>query len=42
MVENGGIIGRGVLSDYHAWAEAKGMDPPSFDTTLMPSKRCRR
>ncbi|KAH7159639.1 hypothetical protein B0J13DRAFT_539321 [Dactylonectria estremocensis] len=34
-VERGGIVGRGVLLDYAAWAEAKGLTPALFETTSI-------
>lgn len=35
-VENGGIVGRGVLLDYVAWAEAKGKPIECFQTSSIP------
>ncbi|KAJ5621660.1 hypothetical protein N7528_006443 [Penicillium herquei] len=34
--ENGGIVGRGVLLDYAAWAEAKGITVNCFQTQSIP------
>ncbi|KAJ5730678.1 uncharacterized protein N7483_005186 [Penicillium malachiteum] len=34
--ENGGIVGRGVLLDYAAWAEAKGTAVNCFQTQSIP------
>ncbi|GLA88928.1 hypothetical protein AtubIFM56815_003395 [Aspergillus tubingensis] len=35
-VENGGIVGRGVLLDYASWAEARGISINCFATTSIP------
>ena len=35
-VDNGGIVGRGVLLDYAAWADAKGLKPDIFSPTTIP------
>ncbi|KAI2996134.1 hypothetical protein CBS147346_9504 [Aspergillus niger] len=35
-VENGGIVGRGVLLDYASWAEAQGISVNCFATTSIP------
>lgn len=35
-MDNGGIVGRGVLLDYHAWAEAEGISHPGFASTSIP------
>ncbi|XRM46732.1 hypothetical protein ABZX51_009761 [Aspergillus tubingensis] len=35
-VENGGIVGRGVLLDYASWAEARGKSINCFATTSIP------
>ncbi|CAG8029891.1 unnamed protein product [Penicillium olsonii] len=35
-VENGGIVGRGVLLDYAAWAEANGQEVNCFATQSIP------
>ncbi|KAJ5261029.1 hypothetical protein N7478_011624 [Penicillium angulare] len=35
-VENGGIVGRGVLLDYATWAEAKGVAVNCFTTQSIP------
>ncbi|OAA50501.1 hypothetical protein NOR_00951 [Metarhizium rileyi] len=35
-VENGGIVGRGVLLDYAAWADAKGIEIKPFETVSIP------
>ncbi|PYH35290.1 uncharacterized protein BO87DRAFT_405852 [Aspergillus neoniger CBS 115656] len=35
-VENGGIVGRGVLLDYSSWAEAQGISINCFATTSIP------
>lgn len=35
-VDNGGIVGRGVLLDYHAWAETHGISHPAFESTSIP------
>ncbi|MCJ1247858.1 hypothetical protein MMC30_005073 [Trapelia coarctata] len=35
-VENGGIVGRGVLLDYDSWAEAEGIPHPVFENTSIP------
>ncbi|KAF7715210.1 Uncharacterized protein PECH_005551 [Penicillium ucsense] len=35
-VEHGGIVGRGVLLDYKAWAEAHGQEVECFDTQSIP------
>ncbi|CZT11615.1 uncharacterized protein RAG0_15692 [Rhynchosporium agropyri] len=32
-VENGGVVGRGVLLDYAAWAESQGITPALRETT---------
>jgi len=32
-VENGGIVGRGILLDYRAWADSQGIAAPCFETT---------
>ena len=34
-VENGGIVGRGVLIDYAAWADAKGISVSPFETVSI-------
>ena len=34
--EKGGIISRGVLLDYVAWAEAKGIEIKAFTSTSIP------
>lgn len=34
--ERGGIVGRGVLLDYAAWADAKGLSPAIFEPTKIP------
>lgn len=36
-VDNGGVVGRGVLLDYAAWAEAEGKSSPAFETTVITS-----
>lgn len=36
-VNKGGIVGRGVLLDYAAWADAKGLKPAVFETTSIPT-----
>ncbi|KAI5458620.1 putative cyclase-domain-containing protein [Mariannaea sp. PMI_226] len=35
-VERGGIVGRGVLLDYAAWADSKGLTPSLFESTSIP------
>lgn len=35
-VENGGVVGRGVLLDYAAWADAKGIEINPFETVSIP------
>ncbi|PQE12771.1 cyclase protein [Rutstroemia sp. NJR-2017a BBW] len=35
-VENGGIVGRGVLLDYAAWAETQGRTPTPLEDTKIP------
>jgi hypothetical protein len=35
-VENGGIVGRGVLLDYISWAESQGHKIPALETTQIP------
>ncbi|KAF4126217.1 putative cyclase [Geosmithia morbida] len=35
-VDRGGIVGRGVLLDYAAWAGIKGLTPAIFDPTSIP------
>lgn len=35
-VDNGGIVGRGVLLDYHSWAEAHGISHAAFASTDIP------
>lgn len=35
-MENGGIVGRGVLLDYHSWASAHGIAHPAFASTSIP------
>ncbi|KND86854.1 hypothetical protein TOPH_08519 [Tolypocladium ophioglossoides CBS 100239] len=35
-VEKGGIVGRGVLLDYAAWADAKGIEVEPFETVSIP------
>lgn len=32
-VENGGVVGRGVLLDYKGWAESQGLKPALLETT---------
>ena len=34
-VENGGIVGRGVLLDYASWADANGISITPFETTSI-------
>ena len=34
--DNGGIVGRGVLLDYAAWADAKDLKPAIFEPTSIP------
>lgn len=34
-VDHGGIVGRGVLLDYHSWAEAHGISNPAFASTSI-------
>jgi len=34
-VENGGIVGRGVLLDWATWARSQDRDPDLLDTTLI-------
>ncbi|TPX18404.1 uncharacterized protein E0L32_011694 [Thyridium curvatum] len=34
-VENGGVVGRGILLDYAAWADAQGIKPDCFATTSI-------
>lgn len=34
--ENGGIVGRGVLLDYHSWAESQGLSPSALESTPIP------
>ncbi|KAJ2966304.1 hypothetical protein NQ176_g10212 [Zarea fungicola] len=34
-VEKGGIVGRGVLLDYAAWAEKKGIKVTPFETSII-------
>ncbi len=34
-VENGGIVGRGVLLDWGAWVKARGDDPDLLATTSL-------
>ncbi|KAI2795313.1 hypothetical protein POX_a01919 [Penicillium oxalicum] len=36
-VDNGGIVGRGVLLDYRGWAEAHGHDVHFFQTQSIPA-----
>lgn len=35
-MDSGGIVGRGVLLDYHSWAEAHGISHPAFASTSIP------
>ena len=35
-VESGGVVGRGVLLDYAAWADAKGIETRAFETVSIP------
>ncbi|KJZ78208.1 hypothetical protein HIM_02246 [Hirsutella minnesotensis 3608] len=35
-VNRGGIVGRGVLLDYAAWADAKGIEMKHFETNSIP------
>jgi len=35
-VENGGIVGRGVLLDYASWAESQGIKPEPLTTYKIP------
>ena len=35
-MDGGGIVGRGVLLDYHSWAEAHGVSHPAFASTSIP------
>lgn len=35
-MENGGIVGRGVLLDYISWAESQGRQPSTLQTTQIP------
>lgn len=36
-MDHGGIVGRGVLLDYAAWADANGLEPAIFETTSIPA-----
>ena len=35
-MDNGGIVGRGVLLDYHSWADAYGISHPALASTSIP------
>ncbi|RDW59877.1 hypothetical protein BP6252_12964 [Coleophoma cylindrospora] len=35
-VENGGVVGRGVLLDYASWAESQGLKPSTHTFTPIP------
>jgi hypothetical protein len=35
-VENGGVVGRGVLLDYCSWAESQGKLLPALETSSIP------
>ncbi|CAK7244604.1 MAG: hypothetical protein STHCBS139747_006148 [Sporothrix thermara] len=39
--KNGGIVGRGVLLDYAAWATKQGLTPAAFETTAIAVETLR-